>query len=191
MNAILKKFLIWAGTTTGILVLIGVLIWGIITAIQLKQPSPVSVPATPAPELKRAPTKLVTPKKPIKVFTGETSAKLKLPADVIANPAENVIAATQVRGSDRPQTVTTTLNTDTGESRSFVKQDPLPWLAIETHGEVRLSYGYKYNRGVVDRVTRLGIGYDVLRVKALTAGVTGTVDSDGVVFAGVGVAYRF
>jgi hypothetical protein len=195
MTPELKTFLVKAGVWLlgggGALVAIWLLVGAIITAVQLKQPDRVSVPAAAAPEVKRAPTKLVTPKKPIKVFAGDTPARLKLPADVLANPAENVIAATQVRGSDRPQTVTTTINTETGESRSFVKQDPLPWLAIETRGMAQLAYGFKFQNGQATQVTRLGVGYDAVRIKALTAGVQGTVDSDGATFVGVGVAYRW
>lgn len=187
----MKAFLAWAATGIGTLVVIGVLIWFLIATIQGKQDSPVSVPATPALEVKNAPTARVAVKAPVKVYTGDTKAKLKLPPDALANPSEHVIAATRVHGSDRPQTVTTTINTETGESRSFTKQDPYPWFAIETRGEVRLAVGYKLKDGRAEQVVRLGAGYDVIRVKALTAGIVGSVDSDGDAFVGVGVAYRF
>lgn len=187
-----KRFMLWAATGAGTLVLIGLLLWGIISFMP-KGPSTVSVPATEAPEVKNAPTTTVMPKKPLKVFTAPAKAKLKLPDEVVRNPDQQVIAATQVKGSDRPQTITTTINTATGESQSFVKQDPLPWFAVETHGEARISYGYKISRGdsLPKPVVRLGVGYDVVRIKALTAGITSTVDSDGAAFVGVGAAYRW
>ncbi len=186
-----KALLAWAFGSTGVLVICGVMIWMLIAVVQLKQPSPVSVPAVAAPEVKRATTARVVVRRPVKVFAGDTKAKLKLPADALANPAEHVTAATRVPSSDRPQTVTTTINTDTGESRSFVKADPYPWFAWEPRGEVRLAIGYKHHDGRLQQVTRLGVGYDVVRVKALTVGVVGSIDSDGATFAGIGLAYRW
>ena len=192
MDSRLKAFLLWTTTGVGALVVVGALIWLLIWTIEARRPVEVSVPATPAPELKRAPTARVAIKAPVKVYTGSTKAKLKLPADAQANQFENVLAATTVKGNDRPQTVTTTINTETGESRSFVKQDPLPWFAIETRGEARLALGYRYDgSGLPKQIVRLGINYDAIRVKALTAGITGTVDSDGRTFIGIGVAYRW
>ena len=170
-----------------------VAVWALIVFLAPDKPaSEVSVPATVAPEVKRAPTARKVVKAPVKVYAGDTKAKLKLPADVIAAPQEDVIASTQVRGSERPQTITTTINTETGESRSFVKSDPYPWFALEPRGEARLSVGYRYDgSGLLKQVVRLSATQDLIRVKALTLGATGTVDSDGRVFAGVGVAYKW
>lgn len=186
-----KTFIAWLSgfATVGALVL--GFVWAFMVIIAYRPPSEVSVPAKDAPEVKRAPTATVQPKKGVKVFAGDTKAKLKLPPDALSNPAEHVISATRVPGSDRPQTITTTVNTDTGESRSFVKTDPYPWFAWEPRGGVRLSLGAKIRDGRVEQVVRMGVNYDALRIKALTAGVTGTVDSDGDAFVGVGVAYRW
>lgn len=157
------------------------------------KPSEVSVPATPAPEVKSAPTKRVELKRPVKVFTDKAKFNLKLPDAVVKNPDAHVIAATQVKGSDRPQTITTTIDEKTGESQTFVKSDPYPWLAFENRGEVRMSYGYRYS-GLgqpVKRVGRLQFTYDAVRVKALTFGPTAQIDTDGQAYVGVGVAYRW
>lgn len=152
--------------------------------------SEVSAPAIEAPAAKPAGKAKVTPKMPVTVYGPSAPARLKLPADV--KPTEHVIAATQVRASDRPQTITTTIDTDTGESRSFTKLDPYPWFAWEPRGEARLAIGYKHNReGRVDQVVRLQASWDAVRVKAFTAGVTGSIDSDGDAFVGVGIAYRW
>lgn len=152
-----------------------------------------SVVAAPSPVLRNAPTARVAVKAPVTVYKGKTKARLKLPADVQADQNKHVVAASKVQPDLRPQTVTTVIDTETGAVSSYVKADPYPWFAIETRGEVRLAYGYKYNAfyGDVTRVARLGIGYDVLRVKALTAGVVATVDSDGDAFAGVAISYRW
>jgi hypothetical protein len=151
----------------------------------------VSVPATPAAEVKRAPVKRVPVKVPVKVYGGDTKARLKLPADVVKAPEKQVIAATKVDRSERPQTVTTVINTETGESSSYTRLDPYPWFALDTRGEARLALGVKTRNGRIEQVVRMGITYDVVRVKALTAGVVGTIDSDGEAFAGIGIAYRW
>lgn len=142
----------------------------------------------PAPAVKKAPRKKVTVKAPVDVYGGDSKAKLKLP-DLA--PTEEVLTAAQVQPSLRPQTVTTTIDTDTGQTKTFVKADPYPWLAIETRGEARIAYGYKYSEGTTRTVARLQAGYDVLRIKALTVGVTGTIDSDRDAFIGLGVSYRW
>ena len=153
-----------------------------------------SINAHVATEVKEAPAvrgveTAVVPVAPVKVYGPKAKQKLKLPADV--KPTEHVIAATQVPESSRPQTVTTVLDEKTGESRSFVKVDPYPWFAIEPRGEARLAYGYKQDGWRVRPVTRLAVQYDVVRVKAVTIGVSGTLDSDGDAFVGIGAAIRF
>lgn len=181
---------ILAGSAGGVLALAFFGVISIGGLEHLGRPVAVSIPAVVAPETRKAPTARV--KVPsVKVYAGETKAKLKLPGEVQSNAAEHVVAATKVPGNDRPQTVTTTLNANTGEFQSFVKQDPYPWFAVETRGEVRLSGGYKLDGVTAKPIVRLGVGYDVVRIKALTAGVHATVDSDGDTFVGIGFAYRF
>jgi hypothetical protein len=152
-----------------------------------------SVIATPSPVLRRAPVVPVSIKAPVRTYQGATKTNLKLPAAVITDPQQQVIAASQVRADLRPQTVSTVINTETGKVETFVKTDPYPWLAWEPRGEARVAYGYKFDarRHDVKPVARLQVGYDVVRVKALTIGVTATLDSDRDVFLGVGVAYRW
>ena len=151
-----------------------------------------SIEARPAPELAHANLKSV-PVKSVKVYVGETKAKLRLPPEVVTNPDKQVVAASQVRSDPRPQTVTTVIDTKTGESSSFVKVDPYPWFAIEARGTAQLALGYRLDPGAAlpKQIVRLGVGYDVVRVKALTLGLVGTLDSDGQTFAGVGITYRW
>lgn len=159
----------------------------------LKPAGQESVPAVVAPEAKKAPTKRVAIAKPVRVYDDSTKFKLRLPEAVARDSAQHVIAATQVRAELRPQTVTTVIDEATGESKSFVKEDPYPWLAAERRAEVRMSWGYRYTPATHDvrQVGRLAFTYDALRVKALTLGATVQVDTDGQAFAGVGVAYRW
>lgn len=152
-----------------------------------------SVIATKAPAVKREPTKLVTIKAPVKAYQGKTKAQLKLPAAVQADGHQQVIAASQVKAGLRPQTVSTVADTETGAVSTYVKTDPYPWFAVETRGEARVAYGYKFTPAAhaLAPVVRLQVGYDVVRIKALTAGVLATLDTDGAGFVGVGMAYRW
>lgn len=159
-------------------------------------PVNVSVPATAAPEIKATPTKPVAIKAPLRVYAGGPGlkAKLRLPQPVIDDTARQVIAASQVRADDHPQTVTTVINTDTGASETFVKRDPLPWLAWDTRGEVGMYLGLKNGGAAVRIEARQGL----VQVKALHVGVTASLDQSlgGAAggmdsFVGVGVWTRW
>lgn len=152
-----------------------------------------SVIAAVAPAVKNEPVVSTPIKAPVKTYRGKTKARLELPASVQADDHQQVIAASQVKADLRPQTVSTVVNTKTGTVETFVKTDPYPWLAVETRGEARVAYGYKFQPrvGSVQPVARLQVGYDVVRIKALTAGVLATLDTDGTGFVGVGVSYRW
>lgn len=152
-----------------------------------------SVIATEAPAIKDVPTKDVTIKAPVKAFQGKSKARLKLPDAVQKDENQQVIAASQVKADLHPQTISTVVNTETGKVETFVKQDPYPWLAWEPRGEAKLLYGLKYQSAdhATHQVGRLQIGYDVVRVKALTVGVTSTLDTDRDAFVGVGMTYRW
>ena len=179
-----------------VVLILAVGVMGYFLYAALSAPKPVggvSVIATPAPALRKAPTAQVAIKAPVRVFKGETKANLKLPAAVIADETKQVIAATQVKANLRPQTVSTVINTETGAVESYVKTDPYPWFAIETRGEAKVAYGYKYRHtiGAMAPVVRMQLSYDVVRVKALTAGVQATIDTDRDAFVGVGISYKW
>lgn len=152
-----------------------------------------SVVATIAPAVRSEPVVPVTIKAPVKAYEGKTKARLKLPAAVQADEHEQVIAASQVKSDLRPQTVSTTIDTETGEVKSYVKTDPYPWFAVETRGEVKLAYGYKYTPSLHQTlpVGRLQVNYDVVRVKMFTFGVTASADTDSTAFVGVAASYKF
>lgn len=162
----------------------------------LLAPRPVggdSVIATPAPALRLAPIVAVPIKAPVKTFQGKTKKNLKLPEKVIADEKQQVIAASQVKSKLRPQSVSTVIDTETGAVETYVKDDPYPWFAVETRGEVKAAYGYKYSHltGTSAPIVRMQLSYDALRIKALTAGVMATVDTDRDAFVGVGLSIKW
>lgn len=165
----------------------------------LRDPEPavpvgLQVPATPAPEVKRVP-KVEKPikAKTVKVYPAAIKNKLKLPEVVQDDPALDVIASHQVKADDHPQTVTTLINTETGESETYVKRDPLPWMAWDDRGEAGVILGLKNGEPAV----RLEARQNLFQVKAVHFGGYGSVEqnlngaheSDWMI--GVGAWYRW
>lgn len=129
----------------------------------------------------------ITPAK-VRVYAPEAKAKAVLPDDVKANDAIVVLESSKLPESEHAQTVTTVLNSDTGEAKTYVTVDPYPWIAGEARKEVSIGYGMK-NGGVI--VPRLSLSADLVQVKALHFGVGASLDGDGQYFAGVRAAYRW
>jgi hypothetical protein len=149
-------------------------------------PRPPQVVANTAPVVAKVGTQEISPIKVI-TFKPEAKAKTRLPRAVQADPKQHVTAATQVEPSERPQLVTTVLDEDTGESTTYVVEEPRPWLGVRNRGEVVLAYGVKQE----GTVARLHARQELLQIKALGAGVVGSIDSDGDYFVGIGASYRW
>lgn len=142
--------------------------------------------ATPAKEVQTVEKQVIVPKY-IVVYKDSAKQAMELPADVKADPDIHVLEATQLVANDHPQQVVCTQNAANGESDILIRAQPLPWLASENKGEVRLSYGFT-NAGLR---ARLSANEDLLAIKALHFGVNGSIDGSGNTFAGVGVGYKW
>lgn len=153
------------------------------------KPAPVEqwTPAKPAPQLQATPKTTIAPPK-VAVFVPAAKGKLDLPPEVQADPKQHVINATVVASDDHPQTITTVIDDQTGEVQTFVRREPLPWLAAEQRGELRFDVGIKQG---LARVGRLSVREDLLQVKALHAGLNASIDTDLQFFVGGGVGYRW
>lgn len=141
-----------------------------------------SMPAPVASELRKEATESVAVTS-VQAFAPATKQKLWLPPAVQASTDAHVVAATQVPSTLRPQTVTAVLDTHTGATSLYIRNDPLPWIALEQHGELSLSRGFRSDI----QIYRATFREDVLQIKAAHLGVVGSVDSDGQWFAGVGI----
>lgn len=147
--------------------------------------------AEPAQEMRETPKEnVVIPT--VQVYQGgaKVKKKLTLPSSVVDDDKQKVIASSRIPGGERAKTVTTVIDTESGKSQTYVRVEPLPWLAYESRGEVGLYYGIKNGQPT----TRLQVRQDLVQVKALHAGVIGSVDiANGKpdYFVGVGVAYRW
>ncbi len=149
-----------------------------------------SVKADVATEVRREIKSAVAVKR-VKVYAPEVKQKLGLPDIVVQAKDEQVISTARVPDTGRPHTVTTTINTETGEAQSFVRADPLPWVALERRGEFSLGAGYKHTDRGTNTVGRAAFRHDFLQVKALHLGVEASVDTDRDAYVGARVAYRW
>lgn len=156
------------------------------------EPAPVNVhmPAKPAPQVARETKVPVAAKAPLNVYPETVKRKLKLPDAVQANPAQHVVASSRTAADERQHTITTVLDTSTGEFTTLDRAEPLPWIAVSTKTEVGAFYGVK--NGVP--AFRVQAQQELLRVKALHVGAVASADvvrGDVDTYIGVGVWARW
>lgn len=153
-------------------------------------PTNVHLPAKPAPQVTRETTVPVVVAKPIKVYRPEVKRKLKLPAPVQADPEQHVVASSRTVPDERPHTITTTLDTRTGEFTTLDRAEPLQWIAVSTKTEIGAFYGVKNG----EPAFRVQAQQELLRVKALHVGAVASADvvrGDVETYVGVGVWARW
>jgi len=153
-----------------------------------------SVVATASPIVKDEPLAQVEVKKPVKVFKNsqKIKQKVKMPESVINDKNEQVISAISIPKDDlAPKTVTTTLNIDTGITTTYIKDEPLPFLSLNLHGDVGIYGGIKNGTTAV----RLQANQGIVDIKDIHIKATGSIDqlTNGKTdyFVGVGAAYNW
>lgn len=164
------------------------LVAGVCAYNTLKRISHPSVLAQPAKELKNVKTETLNCK-PVVVYQDKAKKSLNLPETVAKDPDKKVTASTKVPASDFPNTVTSVYDTGTGATDLYIRRDPLPWLTVAT----RYSLGAYYGAGTDTdgSVWLLRGDAELLRIKALAVGLTGTYDTNGKSFIGIGGMIRF
>jgi hypothetical protein len=154
-------------------------------------PAPVPVdewtPAQVAPQLAPIPKQTIRPAK-VRAYVPAAKAKLKLPDSMLNDQSVYVLDSSLLPSDTYPQTVTTVIDEQSGEVQTVVRREPLPWLAAEHRGELRLDAGVKNG---LAKVVRLTLREDLLQVKALHAGINASVDTDGQFFVGAGVGWKW
>lgn len=171
------------------LVALLILLAGLVLWMFQPEPQPVDTwrPAAPDKRLAAVPKKDIAPPK-VAVYTAPAKQKLKLPDEIKDDPNKYVLTSTRLPKDTHPHTVTTVIDAKTGDVQTYDRREPLPWLAAEQTGELRLDYGIK--NGFI-KVARLSLREDLLQVKAFHAGINASIDADGKYFIGVGVGYRW
>lgn len=154
-------------------------------------PAPVPVdewaPAEVAPQVESVPKQDIKPPR-VRAYAPAAKAKLRLPDGMLNDPSIYVLGSSSLPSDTHPQTVTTVIDEQTGEVQTIVRREPLPWLAAEQHGELRLDAGVKNG---LAKVVRLTLREDLLQVKALHADINASIDTDGQYFIGAGVGLKW
>ncbi|MEN6629684.1 MAG: hypothetical protein ABFC42_08565 [Sulfuricella sp.] len=145
--------------------------------------------AKAAKEAANVPTGAVPVPAGVQAYPDSVKRKLKLPKAVADDSRQKVIAASKVAPSERPHTITTVIEAETGKVQTFDRTDPLPWVAYSSKGAAGVYYGIKAG----EQIVRLQVRQDIVRVKALSLGVMASVDSgqNRDAFVGAGVEYRW
>ena len=152
-----------------------------------------AVVATASPIVKDEPVAQVEIKTPVKVFKNshKIKQKAKLPESVIQNENAHVLTAISIDKDEFDKTVTTLLDTDTGITTSYVKNEPLPWLSLNLHGDVGLYGGIKNGTTAI----RLQANQGIIDIKEIHIKATGSIDQNANgktdYFLGVGASYNW
>lgn len=174
-------------------ILIGILIVLISSIFIWDRFSPINQPVgqwtdAKQPKLLENIPKINISPKTVKVYNKSAKKKLNLPEKFLQDESQYVLSSTTLKHDWRPQTITTVLNGETGESTTITRREEYPWLAAENTGEIRVEYGTKFH-GVP--VGRLSIRQDFIQIKALHLGISASIDSDKEAFTGIGVSYKW
>lgn len=132
----------------------------------------VATVATQAPQIEAVPVDWIVPPKPLKTYAPKAKAAVKLPRAVQADAAAVVLQSSRVAVSDRPQTVTAVLDTETGETRQYVVDEPLPWLDTTVRSDAGVYLGLKRGEPTIRAQARAQIA----QVKELRLGALASAD---------------
>ena len=124
------------------------------------------------------------------VYKPEAKEKLKLPEAVKADDKKHVAASVTTPNDERQHTVTTVVNSQTGEFTTYDRVEPLPWIGVTTKSEVGAYLGLKNGEPAV----RIAGRQEVLQIKSVRIGAVASVDitqSDVDSFVGIGAWARW
>lgn len=132
----------------------------------------VATVATQATQIEAVPVDWIVPPKPLKTYAPKAKAAVKLPQAVQADAAAVVLQSSRVAASDRAQTVTAVLDTETGETRQYVVDEPLPWLDTTVRSDAGVYLGLKRGEPTIRAQARAQIA----QVKELRLGALASAD---------------
>jgi hypothetical protein len=150
---------------------------------------PTAGESAPLPAAKEVRTieKIIERPKIVYVYPDKVKPELNLPPSVAADTAKKIIATGKLDADERPYTLSAVLDVETGDSQVYARPDPLPWIGPGRQGAVGIAYGI----GNEGPTARIYARHDLLRIKALHAGVRAEADQRGEYWAGATVEWRF
>jgi len=157
--------------------------------ITRKPEPPAAAPqvAVPAQAIAEEKPEIIHPKA-VQAYSENAKQKTAIPQAMKEDKTVAILDSSTIPESQHSETVTTTLNTETGQVITLVAANPTPWLAGESTGEARIDFGLKNG---FRRVGRLSATEDLFQVKSLHLGISGSLDTDGEYFIGGGISYRW
>ncbi len=156
-----------------VLVVAGLKFWQSFTGASAPaQARDVAVVATQAPQLAQAEPEWIVLPQPVKTYAPKAKAAVKLPQPVQSSTAAVVLESSRIAASDRAQTVTAVLDTETGETRQYVVDEPLPWLDTTVRADAGVYLGLKRGEPTIRAQARAQIA----QVKELRLGVLASAD---------------
>jgi len=188
MNTPRTEWRWYSAIAAAILVVFAALAWYFYDA-----PAPDAVIAAPSKEVKDLPKASVPIKKPLKVYSGGSKLKdkLGLPADVTQNDAKHVVASTTVNCDQQQYTITTVIDTETGESQTYDQKLPRPWLAKNDQSKVGVYAVFKNGTPTLSLQGRRGL----FSVKSLdfvgVAGIDHPMSGTGGLGTQIGIGVEF
>jgi len=159
-------------------------------------PVGVHVIATPAKQVEAIPKhQAVVKSGTVRVYESRAKIELKLPEAIKQDEAKQVLESTRVNADDHDQTITTVLDTETGDTQTLVRREPLPWIAWRNDGSAAAYAGIKNG----EPTARLEVKQSLFSVKTIRFGAVATVDQplgysardSPDYFVGVGAEYRW
>ncbi len=175
---------IWIAIIVAALASIAMIVWLI-----WPSPPPPAGSATelnPVTRIEKVETIKLVPKY-ITVYKERAKAEAGLPASVQSDPDQYVIASGHLDAEQRPYTLSAVFNAGSGASAVYAMPEPDPWLAMETHGEAGITYGFKSGTPTWRLTTR----QNLVQIKASRLGAVASLDQDGEWYAGLGIFYRW
>jgi type IV secretory pathway VirB10-like protein len=133
------------------------------------QPQPAQVAAQVARE-EKADTPIETGT--VKAYSDKAKAKLPIPDDAKAKTSLKAISAVRVEADTHPSTVTTLLDTQTGETFTYTSRERPPLFALDHSGSAGIYYGWSNGTNAV----RAEVRQAVFQVDVVHFGLIGSFD---------------
>lgn len=168
----------------------GTLLW--LGVNQDRTPVNTAVLAATAPQVARD-NKVDTPVKTnsLQAYSNNAKQKLPIPDEAKAKTSLKAVAAVRVKADDRPNTIVTLVDADTGATTTYVNREPTPFLALDNTGEAAMYYGWRNGVGAL----RVDIRQALFSVKSVRIEGVASLDqpsgSNANTFIGLGGRVRW
>lgn len=160
----------------------------------------VPVPAQPLPPVVKVQKEFIPCPVGVQVYQAAAKPALAkahaLPDAVAEDPAQHVLAASEVAPDDHPHAVTSVFDQTTGAVQTFDTRLPYAPLAADLHRDIAVAYGLRTGSGGAERVLRIEARQDMVAVYGVRLGGFLGLDAPmggGPVagFVGIGAAKAF